>query len=79
MTPIPEARACAEEHGVFCNGLIEAGLAVIGHKGRYVARLLGEMSERVEAAENALTEMTADRDRWRDNRWREVHGEAWPK
>lgn len=32
----------------------------------------------LEAERSLRIAVTADRDRWRDNRWRETHGEGWP-
>jgi hypothetical protein len=65
MAPIEEARERAEEHAVFCDGLIEAGLAVIGHRGRYVARLLLEVTDQLEAERSARQAL---QERWEASR-----------
>jgi len=72
----------ARERGLalveFADGIEAAGQVATARRCRAVAADLLEALDELCAARDALAAMTADRDRWRENRWREAHGEAWP-
>ena len=68
-----------EQFIAFCDGLEAAGMEEYARRGRMVARELAESRRRVETLAAALGRMREERDRWRDGRWREAHGQPWPK
>ena len=63
----------------FCDGLEAAGMVEYARRGRTLARELAASRERVAFLEQYVETLRADRDRWRDNRWREEHGQPWPR
>jgi hypothetical protein len=71
--------ARAKNFVVFCDGLEEAGMRFYARRGRTLARDVLELHTQLAAARTSLEAMTADRDRWREDRWREVHGQGWPR
>lgn len=71
---VARARALVE----FAAGLEDAGHAETARRVRVAGRDVLELVEQLAAVRSSLVAMTADRDRWRDNRWREAHGERWP-
>lgn len=76
-----EARAAEEARGlvVFADGLEDAGFVELARRARVVAAETLWLADELAGARAALAGMEADRDRWRDQRWRETHGEAWPR
>lgn len=57
----------------------ELGVGRLAARARCVARDLLDALDALEASRNYTRAVSAERDRWRDDRWREAHGEAWPK
>lgn len=84
MSSLPDSRSAVNPSDVegflaFCDGLEQAGLVEYARRGRVIARELAESRRRVAFLETYLATLRADRDRWRDGRWREAHGQAWPR
>lgn len=67
-----------DEFITFCDGLEAAGMVEYAQRGRAVARELAAARQDLASTVAALDAMRADRDRWRDDRWRETHGQAFP-
>lgn len=63
----------------FCDGLEAAGLEEYARRGRVIARELAASQERVAYLQGYVETLRADRDRWRDQRWREAHEQPWPR
>jgi len=72
--PVERARALI----AFADGVEQAGWIDYARRARDVARDVLELAERLDATSDSLRAVTADRDRWRDGRWRETHGALWP-
>jgi hypothetical protein len=68
----------AKELLLFAGGFEEAGFPELARRASVVAGDCLEALAELEATRSAFAAVTADRDRWRDDRWRETHGEAWP-
>ena len=68
----------ARELLVFADGIEDAGHPELARRSRVVARDTIWLVEQLEAERAARIRMTEDRDRWRDNRWRAEHGQAFP-
>lgn len=73
-----DANQRARDLIVFAAALDDVGLPDLARRSRVVAGDLLVALHELEWEREALGRMEADRDRWRDNRWREVHREAWP-
>ena len=74
------SRERAGELIVFCDGFDEGGLYPgFTRRAREVAYDLRDALDQLDATCTALAAITTDRDRWRENQWREAHGEAWPR
>jgi hypothetical protein len=74
-----KAAELAAELIVFADGAEEAGLITYAQRARAVAREAIWLADALENAERSLGTMTEERDKWRDERWREQWGMAWPK
>lgn len=53
-------------------------MLVYAQRARDVARDTLELDRQLTSTRRALNAVEADRDRWRDQRWREAHAEPWP-
>lgn len=63
----------------FAAGLDAGGMRDYARRARVTAQDLLEALQEIEAARTSIASLREDRDRWRDDRWREAHGEGWPK
>lgn len=63
----------------FAAGAEEAGLVDYARRARRVAWTLLWALDELAAERSARRAVEGDRDRCRDQRWREEHGEAWPE
>lgn len=75
----PSLQVNPEAFIAFCDGLEAAGMVEYARRGRVLARELQVSLRRIEGLEATVVALTADRDRWRDDRWREAHGQPWPR
>jgi hypothetical protein len=79
MAPLATAERRVRDLIEFTAALVDVGLHDLARRSRVVARDLLEVLAELNGARGALAATTADRDRWRDQRWRETHGEPWPR
>lgn len=73
-TPADDARALI----LFADGMEEAGYSEYARRARVVAHATLELTDQLHAERAARRAVEDDRDRWRDQRWRETHREPWP-
>lgn len=69
----------AREFIIFCDGLEQGGMVAYAQRGRNIARELLATLAALSATTGALVAVTEDRDRFRDDRWRERHGTNFPR